>query len=175
MSTDRAQFPDGIDESHARPLAGWQRHASPLSLVAFGVVVVLALAGVLGHERQWEADTNGTRMSIHMPEVIRNGEFLEIRVEVQSTREIGELAIGVDQALWEDLTINTLIPAATDEASEDGEFRFTFAELAAGTSFLLKIDAQVNPDILGGNEGRVTVYDGDQALSTLGVEMTVLP
>ncbi len=175
MSNQTAKFPDGIEESHVRPLAGWRRHASPLSLVAFGVVVALALVGVLGHERQWEVDTNGTRMSIHMPEIIRNGEFLEIRVEVESTKAIGELAIGVDQALWEDLTINTLIPAAADEASEAGEFRFTFAELAADTRFLLKIDAQVNPDILGGNEGTVTVYDGEQALTTLDVSMTVLP
>ncbi|HET9416612.1 MAG TPA: hypothetical protein VFP30_03645 [Candidatus Limnocylindria bacterium] len=175
MRTERVQYPHGIGERHAAPVSGWQRHASPLSLAAFGVVVVLALMGVLGHERQWVSDTNGTRMSIHMPEVIRNGEFLEIRVEVRSTRQIGQLAIGVDQALWEDLTINTLIPAATDEASEDGEFRFGFGELAADTSFLLKIDAQVNPDILGGNQGRVTVYDGDEALSTLDVDMTVLP
>jgi len=175
MSTQSAHYPDGIGERHAAPVSGWQRHASPLSLAAFGLVVVLAMIGVLGHERQWESDTNGTRMSIHMPEVIRNGEFLEIRVEVRSTRQIGQLAIGVDQALWEDLTINTLIPAATDEASEDGEFRFGFGELSADTSFLLKIDAQVNPDILGGNEGRVTVYDGDEALGTLDVDMTVLP
>ncbi len=40
--------------------------------------------------------------------------------------------------------------------------RFTFAELAAGTTFLFKIDVQVNPDIVIGNEGSVTIYDGSR-------------
>jgi hypothetical protein len=174
-STANAAFPDGIDVRHVERLAGWRHHASPLSLGAFGMVVLLALFGVFGHERRWEADTGGTRLSVQMPETIRNGEFFEIRVEVESDASIGELVIGIDQALWEDMTINTLIPAATDESAEDGEFRFTFGGLAAGTPFLLKVDAQVNPDILGGNEGVVTVYDGEVAVTELPVAMTVLP
>ena len=32
---------------HIRPIEGWRRHASPLSLVVFGVVVALALSGWL--------------------------------------------------------------------------------------------------------------------------------
>jgi hypothetical protein len=173
--TETTAFPDGIDDSHARPLAGWRRHASPLSLVAFGIVVFLALFGVLGHERQWDAADGGTSLSVHMPETIRNGEFFEIRVTVTSAEPIGELGIGFDQALWEDMTVNTMIPAATDEASEDGEFRFTFAELPPGTPFLFKVDLQVNPDILGGNEGLVTVYNGDVPLTEVPVSIAVLP
>ena len=174
-SVKTAPFPDGIDDRHARPLAGWRRHASPLSLVAFGVVVFLALFGVLGHERQWEAEGGGASLGVQMPETIRNGEFFEMRIDVESAEPIGELVIGIDQALWEDMTVNTLIPAAADESSEDGEFRFTFAELAAGTPFRLKVDAQVNPDILGGNDGLVTVYDGDIPLTEIHVSIAVLP
>lgn len=175
MSNESPQYPDGIDDRHIRPVAGWRRHASPLSLAVFGAVVVLALAGLLGHERQWEARGESTSLTVHMPEIIRNGEFFEMRVTVESGEPISELGIGIDQALWEDMTVNTLIPAAADETSEDGEYRFTFAELAAGTRFLLKADLQVNPDILGGNAGVVTVYDGDEELARIGVEIAVLP
>ena len=175
MTTQSTPYPDGIDERHVRPLAGWRRHASPLSLAVFGAVVALALSGLLGHERQWEAQGRSTSLTVHMPEIIRNGEFFEMRVAIESGEAIGELAVGIDQALWEDMTVNTLIPAATDETSEDGEFRFTFAELAAGTPFLLKVDLQVNPDILGGNQGVVTVYDGEDELTRVGVQITVLP
>jgi hypothetical protein len=73
------------------------------------------------------------------------------------------------------MTINTLIPAASEEASERGEFRFTFGALEAGTEFLMKVDAQVNPDIVGGNEGTVTVYDGEDVLAEVEIRMTVLP
>jgi hypothetical protein len=68
-----------------------------------------------------------------------------------------------------------MIPAASDEVSEDGEVRFTFAELAAGTEFLLKIDLQVNPDIILGNDGAITVYDGDERLTSADLTITVLP
>ena len=176
MSNDTAPAsPDGIEEKHVQPVAGWRRHASPLSLAVFGGVVLLAMTGFLGHERTWTAEGAGTTLSVHMPELIRNGEFFEIRVAVESQEPIGELVVGIDQAIWEDMTINTLIPAATDESSEDGEFRFTFAELAPGTRFLLKIDAQVNPDILGSNEGSITLYDGEAPLSEVQVDLGVLP
>lgn len=177
--SDRAEAqraPDGIGDEHARPTAGWRRHASPLSLAVFGAVIALSLFGVLGHERDWRAEANGVSLEVHAPETIRNGEFFETRISVASEdRRIDELVIGIDQALWEDITVNTMIPAATDEESVGGAFRFTFAELEPGTEFLLKFDLQVNPDIVGGNEGRVTVYDGDELLVETMVSMAVLP
>jgi hypothetical protein len=174
-STTASAWPDGIGQEHVQKVAGWRRHASPLSLLAFGVVVVLALAGVLGHERDWSATANGATVTVHMPETIRNGEFVEIRIGVESDTAIDSLVVSIDADLWEDTTINTMIPAPAEEESADGEFRFTFAALEAGTSFLLKIDAQINPDIVGGNAGAVTVYDGDGVLVSTDVQMLVLP
>jgi len=172
MRTRPAQ---GIEERHWQPVAGWRRHASPLSLILFGAVVLAGLTGFLGHERDWIASNGGTRLEVHAPEVIRNGEFLEMRITVESDAAVDELGIGVGQALWEDFTVNTMIPAASEETSQGGEFRFAFGQLAAGTPFLLKVDLQVNPDILGGNLGLVTVYDGDEALAQVSIAITVLP
>ena len=174
-TTGRLTPPDGIREDHARPLEGWRRHASPLGLVVFGAVIGLAMTGILGHERDWRADANGVVLQIHAPETTRSGEFLEMRVRVTSAVPIGEFAIGVEGSLWEDLTVNTLIPAATEEESANGEVRFVFAALAADTAFDLKVDLQVNPDIVGGNDGRVTVYDGERALVGTRISIMVLP
>lgn len=168
-------FPDGIGEDNVRPVAAWRRHASPLGLVAFGSVVVLAFAGLLGHERTWDAAANGAGLEVHTSEIIRNGEFLEMRVRVEATEDIDELVIGVEDGIWEDITVNTMIPAAAEEENLDGETRFTFAKLAGGSELLLKIDLQVNPDILGGNAGRVTVYDGEEELVATDISITVLP
>jgi len=167
--------PDGIGEEHVRPVASWRRHASPSSLAVFGAVILLAFTGFLGHERDWRAAAGGAQLLVHAPEVIRNGEFLEMRITVESDEPIGELVVGVDSGLWEDLTVNTMIPAPTDEVSADGEFRFTFAELEPDTPFLLKIDIQVNPDIVGGNDGVVTMYDGEEPLVETTVSIAVLP
>jgi hypothetical protein len=177
MSKDRPPLrpPDGIGDEHVRPVAGWRRHASPLALIAFGSVIVLAMTGLLGREADRRAEANGVRLAVHTSEIIRNGEFFEMKVSVEADAPIGELVIGVGQGLWEDMTVNTMIPAATEEASADGELRFTFAELEAGTPFLFKVDLQVNPDILGGNEGAVTVYDGEEELASALVSIAVLP
>jgi hypothetical protein len=175
MSTQTPTFPDGIADDHVRPIEGWRRRASPLSLVVFGVIVALALSGWLGRERTWSAEAQGTALEVHAPEIIRNGEFLEMRVRVTADQPIGELVIGIDESMWEDVTVNTMIPAATDEASEDGEVRLAFAELAAGTPFLFKIDMQINPDIVGGNDGTLTVYDGETELVATDLSITVLP
>ena len=175
MTTPTPIFPDGIAEEHLRAVHGWRRHASPLSLVAFGVVVVLALSGWLGRERTWSAEADGTGLEVHTSEIIRNGEFFEMRVRVTADAPIGELVIGIDESLWEDVTVNTMIPAATDETSEDGEVRLTFAELAPGTAFLLKVDMQINPDIVLGNAGTLTVYDGETQLVATDLSITVLP
>ena len=180
-TTDRATElppatrPDGISDDHIRPLAGWRRHASPLSLVVFATVVALAFLGIFGHERNWAADGVGASLDVHMPEVIRNGEFFEMRVTVVAEAEVDELVIEVDHSLWQDITVNTVLPAPSEEASVDGRYRLTFADLPAGTTFLLKVDGQVNPDIVGGNDGSVTVRDGDDLLAEVAVSMGVLP
>jgi hypothetical protein len=174
MSTE-SPFPDGIAEDNVRPIEGWRQQASPLSLVVFGVIVALALSGFLGRERTWSAEAGGMSLEVHVPEIIRNGEFLEMRVRLVSDEPIEELVIGIDESLWEDVTVNTMIPAAAEEASEDGETRFTFAELPAGTSFLFKVDMQINPDILGGNAGTLTAYDGEAELVATDLSITVLP
>ena len=169
------EFPDGIRRDHVTPTNGLRRHASPLSLVVFGSVVVLGLTGMLGHERDWRSEGDGVGLAVHAPETTRNGEFFEMRITVETDVAIDELAIGVDQALWEDMTINTMIPGAIEESGEDGEFRFTFGPIGAGSTFDLKVDAQVNPDIVGGNEGALTVYDGDRPIATVDIGIMVLP
>ena len=173
--TDRTTSPDGITDDHVRPIQGWRRRASPLSLVAFGVIVAVALSGWLGRERTWSAEGERASLEVHAPEIIRNGEFLELRVRLIADRPIEELVIGIEESLWEDVTVNTMIPAAAEEASQDGETRFTFAELPAGASFLFKVDMQINPDILGGNAGTLTAYDGEAELVATDLSITVLP
>lgn len=175
MSDENVEPPEGIEEEHQRPLPGWRRHASPLSILVFGGVVVLGMSGVLGHERDWHASEGGVDLRVHAPEVIRNGEFFEMRVHVLSEAAIDELVIGIEASLWEDLTVNTMIPAATEESSEDGELLFTFSALEPGTEFLWKVDLQVNPDIVLGNEGSVTIYDGEERLVSADLSIDVLP
>lgn len=171
----RLKAPDGIREEHAEHRRDWKHHASPLGLAIFSVVMLVALLGFFGHERTQTLAENGVEVSWHGPAVIRNGEFLEIRLDVRPEDQIDELVIGVEASLWRDMTINTIIPAPAEEASQDGEFAFTFGEVAAGAEFNLKVDAQINPDLFGGTRGAVRVYDGEELLVELPISMEVRP
>lgn len=168
-------MPDGLSADHLRSPTGWRRRASPLPILALSLLMVAALSGLAGVEETLAEETDVATVTWHAPGRIRNGEFFEMRLQVDAHARIDELVVGVDAGLWEDFTINTFLPAASEEASRDGELLFTFGPLESGGSFLMKVDAQINPDMLWRNEGTVTVYDGDVAITDLPIVMEVLP
>jgi hypothetical protein len=170
-----AEWPDGIEKVHEEPVRGLFRHASPVAVLVLAAVVAGAAIGLFGAEETQSAEAAGVQLEVDSPVRIRSGEFFEMRLHVVSAEPIDELVIGVDASLWQDMTVNTFIPAAEEESSDQGEFRFTFAELAADEPFEVKVDLQVNPDIAGGTDGAVRVYDGERLLVELPMEIGVLP
>ena len=167
--------PDGINKEHERAQAGLARHANLVPIAALTVLMLAALMGFAGHEVTLEPSGGGVTATWHAPELIRNGEFFEIRLGIAAERSIGNLTIEIPASLWEDITINTLIPGPSDEASEDGVFRFGYGPLEAGSAFLFKVDGQINPDIFGPNAGTVRILDGEDELVAIPVRIEVLP
>lgn len=173
-ATDEA-WPDGLSPEHQGRSRGWRAHASAIGLGVLALAMAFALTGLAGVEETLKDESEAASVEWHSPARIRNGEFFEMRLSVEAHETIDELVVGVEAGLWEDFTINTLFPAPTEETSEDGELRFTFGPLEAGTSFLMKVDAQINPDMLWRNEGAVTVYDGERQIGRVPVVIEVLP
>ena len=170
------EAPDGIERRHIDPSGRAWRNG--VGLVVFSVAVVLSLFGVYGREHTVAASDGegGVSASVHLPEVLRNGEFFEMQFRIEvGEAAVEDLTIAVDASVWRDITVNTFIPAATEETSEDDAYRFAFGPMDAGSTFVAKVDAQVNPDILGANSGVIGVYDGEQLLLELPVEIGVLP
>lgn len=167
--------PDGITDEHLARPGPWRRATSVVPLVLLSALMLFALFGFAGRETTLSATANGTTATWHAPERIRNGEMMEMRLRVTSEAALGDLTVEIPSALWEDTTINTLMPAAASETSEDGVYRFAFGPLEAGTEFAMKADAQLNPDIFGPNSGTIRILDGDEELVTLPVTIEVLP
>lgn len=166
-------LPDGIVDEHTRPRG--PKWANPIGLVVLALLVLAAPFGVYGAEHTLRASGGGIAATVHLPERLRSGEFFEIQIEVGATTAVDELAIRVSGSLWRDMTINTFIPAAADEQSQDGTYRFTFGPMDAGTTFNAKVDGQINPDLVGGTEGVISFHDGDRLLVELPVEIGLLP
>lgn len=154
-----------------------ERHASPLALLLFGGLIAVAATGALGdgYNTTLRANEAAGELIVDTREVARNGEFFETRILATPTRPFADLVIAVDSALWRDLTVNTMIPAAAEESFEDGAFRFSYGEWEAGAPIELKIDAQINPSLFAGTEGRISLFDGDERIVSVPISMRVMP
>lgn len=168
--------PDGIVPDHLTADGVFERHASPLSLLVLGVVVSLGLTGWVGKPGPVATRTvANAELEIEMPAVISTGDLYEARIRVRARQDIGKLQIAVSPHLWQDVTVNSMIPAPETESFEDGSFRYSFAPLKQGEEFLFKIDAQVNPRFFGSLDGDIRVYDDGKLLAANTRHMRVMP
>ena len=152
------------------------RHASPLSLLILSAVMALGLSGVLGKPSP-EKTTHGPHgeLVVEMPAIVRNGDFFDTRIRVHADQRIGTLQLEVATELWREITVNSMIPAPSAESFHDGYFRFEFGSLEAGDAYLVKIDSQVNPRLLGDVQGQVRLLDAGRVVAEGRRVMKVLP
>jgi len=168
-------FPDGIDPAHVAPRGGQWRRWIAITLLA--TVMLAALFGVFGggKVRPIVADAPAARLEVATPRVIRNGMFFETRVQITARQPIDKAVVTVSRSLWRDMTINTMIPAASEEAVKDDAFTFDYGPLAAGETLAIKIDGQINPPLFAGTTGRIALLDGERELVAAPISITVLP
>lgn len=170
-----AAYPQGIEERHGT--ADGNRHASWWRLGILLLVLGVALSGLLGGAPAptKRAASAAASLAVTSPDRLRNGMFFETRISAVAKRPIGDAVIAVPAAMWRDMTVNTMIPAAAEEEFVDGEFRFHFGPLGAGDTLGVKIDGQINPPRLGGGKGRIRLLDGDAEIVALPVTLQVIP
>ena len=168
--------PQGIDASHI-DAKGWHRHASPASVLALGLLLAAALAGAFGGQPHptRTVTTSSARITLQLPERIRNGMFFEMRAQVETKRPFADLTLAVSSTYWRDLTINTMIPGPAEEKSENGLYRFSYGPIDANQTLTIKFDGQINPPLFGGTQGDLLLMDGDAVVATIPVKMRVLP
>ncbi len=167
--------PDGIEPRHIHDVhgSGWSSWGAVLLL---GLVLVVALAGLLGSRTTLSTSGNGVALTIEGPERIRSGEFFEMLFTIETEREIRDAVLNVAADVWHDVTINTMIPQATEEGFAEGAFEFHYGALPPGTRLLVKVDGQVNPDYPPGpNAGAIEITDGPETLASIDYRIMVLP
>lgn len=175
-TTASGSVPQGIDASHLEA-KGWHRHANPASIFFLGLLMALAFAGVFGGQPHPTrvVDSRDARITLQLPERIRNGEFFEMRIIVETRRPFTDLTIAVSSDYWHDLTINTMIPAPTEETADDGRYHLNYGEIDAKKKLTIKIDGQINPPLFGGTKGEILLMDGKDLIATIPVKLTVFP
>jgi len=170
-------LPEGISDKHARADGPAAQYKGILSLILLGGLLLAALSGVMGGGRNPELRRSGpaATISVTAPEILRNGEFFELRITIEATRSIAHPTIGVSSSYWRELTINTMFPAADKESFADGMFQFEYPALDAGDYLEIKIDGQANPTLFGGTEGFISLSDGNTEIARVPLTLRVLP
>ena len=168
-------FPDGISAANCE-----QRRPAWAARIRAGLLGALLLAALLGFlggapGNETRVAAEAAELRVNLPSPVRNGMFIEMRVDVAARRPIADAVVAIPARLWRDMTINSLVPAATEEEYKDGEFRFHFGPLAPGEQLLFKIDGQLNPPKFAGAEGRIRLLDGTTEIAAAPVSLKVIP
>ena len=167
--------PDGILDPGKG--GGRGRHAALIRMVALGAILVVALFGWLGGgpSSKLAARSSQADFLIDAPTRLRNGNFFEMRLDVIARAPVADAVLTVPEPLWRDVTINSMVPAASEEEVVGGEFRFHFGPLAPGDRLQFKLDGQLNPPLFGATEGPIRLLDGEKELARHAYRLTVLP
>ena len=168
---------EGLEDAKPAHQRIWDRHASPISILILGSLLLAAILGFAGGQPSppHTADFGIARLTVKTPLIIRNGEFFETDVTLTAETPLDDAVIAVTPALWHDMTVNTMIPAPAEESFEDGYFHFSYGPLGAGERLHVKIDGQINPPLFAGTRGEIAVYDGDRRVGAMPLRIKVLP
>jgi hypothetical protein len=73
------------------------------------------------------------------------------------------------------MSINTIEPSPSNEASDNGRLEFTLGHIPAHKSFILFMQFQVNPTNVGHRSRSTTLYDGSTRLAAVHQKVTIFP
>ncbi|HEY0595209.1 hypothetical protein [Sphingopyxis sp.] len=174
---DTGRFPDGLGEDNLHGGRLFARHASPLSIIILGSLLILALFDVAGGRPStpMKRDFGAATLTIDTPTTLRNGEFFETRIDVRADADIEDAVVAFTPGLWRDMTINTTLPSPAEETFEKGLLRWSYGPVKRGDTLHVKIDGQINPPLFAGTSGSVLLYDGDRRLGKLPLSIRVFP
>jgi hypothetical protein len=145
-------------------------------LAAILVLLALALVNVFGQRPSTvTADSPVASLELYAPERVRSGLIYEARFRIDAEQELEEATLVLDPGWAEGMTINTIEPAPTGEASRDGKLVFELGRVPSGQKHVVYFQLQVNPTNVGRHDQNVELFDGDELIATIDRTLTVFP
>ena len=139
-------------------------------------VALLGLANVFGQRPSTTTtDAQQARLELYAPSHVRGGLLYMARFRVTAKQDLKKATLVLAPGWAESVSINTIEPSPVDETSDDGRLSFELGPIAAGKSFVLFMEFQVNPTNVGRRSENVELRDGDTHIATLERTVTVFP
>jgi len=173
-----ADVPDCLTLKRNRDLSGlekrpWTRRAL---FVLVLVPLLAALVNVFGQRPTTsKASVADASLSIYGPKRVRGGLIFEVRFHIVAHRELRDARLVLDSNWAEGITINTLEPSPLGAASQNGELSYDLGHIPSGRSYILFMQAQVNPTTVSRRTQTTELWDGERRLVTIERPLTVWP
>lgn len=170
-----------LDLERHRDLRGRSAHPSVrrIVLALLALVVVIALLDGFGQgERVATAQNTTARVDLRTPSVLRGGLMWRARVTVRARTRIVDPQLVLGAGYASGMQLNTIEPAATDEASRGDSLALSYATLEPGDELTVYLQLQVDPSTAGRQDLSVVLQPGGDdrpAPVRLGASVTVLP
>jgi hypothetical protein len=173
-----ASLPDYLDRSthldlHGRDIEPWFRR---LGLLVLLVACCLGLANVFGQKTHVvSVDSPSARLTVEAPGAGRGGLIYQAIFRVEARQDLAEPTLVLAPGWFDGLTINTVQPDAVEWGQQEGRNTLTLPALEAGEDFVLRLQYQVNPTVLGRRSQDVVLEDSGTTLLTLEHAQTLFP
>jgi hypothetical protein len=172
-----ADTPDFLTLKHNRD--GACRRELPIRRAVMLLIALFCVAGLLNafgqRPQSSTAAASAASLKLYVPNRVRGGLYYEARFTIDALQDLKKATLVLDPGWVEGITINTIEPSPIGEASRDGKLVLELGHIPAGKTYLLFLQAQVNPTNVGHRSQDVALYDGDTFLTSIDREITVFP
>jgi hypothetical protein len=178
-SVEVIDVPDGLTLERHRDLADlrakpWPRRAILTVLTSF---LVLGLLNVFGQRPFTStASASAAELKLYAPTHLRGGLLFSARFHVTARRDLKNAILILDPGWAEGMSINTVEPSPLGEGSSDGRLTLQLGHIAAGQSYILFLQFQVNPtNVAWHRPAGVTLTDGSTPIARIDRSYDIYP
>jgi hypothetical protein len=172
-------IPDLLVLKRHRDLEGLRSVPWPRWLIvgAIALVSVLGVLNVFGQRPATSSASNpAAALRLYAPTHLRGGLLFSARFHIDARRDLKNAMLILDPGWLEGMSINTIEPAPLGEGSSDGRLTLQLGHIRKNTTYLLFIEAQVNPtNIAWHRPAGVTLADGTTTLLHLSRKLDIYP
>ena len=145
-------------------------------LAGLAGIVLAALLGAFGQQPQTSrAVSTDASLAVQSPSRIRGGLIFQSRFTITAGRRLEQPVLSLERGWFEDMSINSIAPQPTSEASRGDHVDLVFDALGAGDTMTVWIYFQANPTNVGRQRQRVALRDGATTLLHVDRSVLILP
>jgi hypothetical protein len=171
------ELPELLDPGrHRDTSARIELAARRLLFTLLTLVAVVALLGLFGQEPSASTGVGeAAELDVSAPPRVRGGLFFQGRFTVEAREDVENATLVLAEGWLENMHVNTIEPAPTEEASRDGRLALSFGPVPAGERLVVYMQFQVNPTNVGRRSADVALYDGGNLLARVDRTISVFP